>query len=89
MWALTKWTKLRLAHGVDLPDVAAMALLAGIGFTVAMLIGGLAFTDELLIAHARLGVIIGTFASAILGAIALKMRISVHVRGDAAKRKKR
>lgn len=89
VWALTKWTKLRLAHGVDLPDVAAMALLAGIGFTVAMLIGGLAFTDELLIAHARLGVIIGTFASAILGAIALKMRTSVHIRGDAAKRKKR
>lgn len=89
VWALTKWTKLRLGHGVDLPDVAAMALLAGIGFTVAMLIAGLAFTDETAIAHARLGVIIGTFAAALLGAIALRMRVAVHVRGDAAKRKRR
>lgn len=85
--ALTRWTKLRLGHGVDLPDVAAMALLAGIGFTVAMLIGGLAFTDEAGVFHARFGVIIGTFASAVLGALALRMRLRVRVRGAAARKK--
>ena len=87
MAALTRWTKLRLGHGVDLPDVAAMALLAGIGFTVAMLIGGLAFTDEAGVFHARFGVIIGTFASAVLGALALRMRLRVRVRGAAARKK--
>ncbi|WP_022867641.1 Na+/H+ antiporter NhaA [Schaalia vaccimaxillae] len=89
VWLLTKFTKLRLGNGVDLPDVAAMALLAGIGFTVAMLIGGLAFTDELLQAHARFGVIIGTFASAILGAIALRMRLRQTVRGAGAEKSRK
>lgn len=86
---LTRFTKLRLGHGVDLPDVAAMGLLAGIGFTVAMLIGGLAFTDEVTVFHARFGVIIGTFASAILAAIALKLRLSVRSRGEAAQERKK
>ncbi len=81
---LTRWTRLRLGHGVDLPDVAAMGLLAGIGFTVAMLIGGLAFTDEIAVFHARFGVILGTFAAAVLGALALRARLKVRVRGDAA-----
>lgn len=81
--ALTRWTKLRLGHGVDLPDVAAMGLLAGIGFTVAMLIGGLAFSDEVTVFHARFGVIIGTFASAFLAALALKLRLAVRARGEA------
>ncbi|MCI7512757.1 Na+/H+ antiporter NhaA, partial [Schaalia hyovaginalis] len=83
---LTRFTRLRLGHGVDLPDVAAMALLAGIGFTVAMLIGGLAFTDEVAVFHARFGVILGTFASAILAAFALKARLRVEARGGAASR---
>lgn len=86
---LTRFTKLRLGHGVDLPDVAAMALLAGIGFTVAMLIGGLAFTDEVAVFHARFGVILGTFASAILAALALKARLRVKARGDAASHPKK
>lgn len=81
---LTRFTKLRLGHGVDLSDVAAMALLAGIGFTVAMLIGGLAFSDEVEVFHARFGVILGTFVSAILAAFALKARLRVKVRGEAA-----
>lgn len=82
---LTRWTSLRLGHGVDLPDIAAIALLAGIGFTVAMLVGGLAFTDEVEVFHARFGVILGTFASAALGAIALHRRTRVRVRGARAK----
>lgn len=86
VWALTRWTRLRLGHGVDLPDVAAMGLLAGIGFTVAMLIGGLAFEEEIAIFHARFGVVLGTFAAAGLGALALRRRVSTRVRGDAAHR---
>ncbi|MDC4232596.1 Na+/H+ antiporter NhaA [Actinomyces sp. B33] len=85
---LTRTTRLRLGHGVDLPDIAAIGLLAGIGFTVAMLIGGLAFTDETMVAHARFGVIIGTFAAALLGALALRMRLRVHARGSAPHRER-
>lgn len=77
---LTKTTRLRLGNGVDLPDIAAIALLAGIGFTVAMLVAHLAFTDEVEVFHASFGVIVGTFLAAILGAVALKWRTSQKVR---------
>lgn len=79
---LVRFTKLRLGNGVDLPDVAAIALLAGIGFTVAMLIAGLAFKgDEVETFHASFGVILGTFSSALLGAVALHRRTRVRARG--------
>ena len=77
---LTRFTKLRLGNGVDLPDIAAISLLAGIGFTVAMLIAHLAYTDEIEVFHASFGVILGTFLAAVLGAIALKWRTSQKVR---------
>lgn len=78
---LTRTTRLRLGNGVDLPDIAAIALLAGIGFTVAMLVAHLAFVgDEVETFHASFGVIVGTFLSALLGAIALKWRTSQKVR---------
>ena len=81
---LTKWTRLRLGNGVDLPDVAAISLLAGIGFTVAMLVAGLAFTDPTEVFHGRFGVILGTFASAALAALALHHRTRVRARGTRA-----
>lgn len=77
---LTRVTRLRLGNGVDLPDIAAIALLAGIGFTVAMLVAHLAFVDEVEVFHASFGVILGTFVSAFLGAVALKWRTSQRVR---------
>lgn len=81
VFVLTKTTRLRLGNGVDLPDIAAISLLAGIGFTVAMLVAHLAFPDnETEIFHASFGVIVGTFLAAILGAIALKWRTSQKVR---------
>lgn len=78
---LTRYTRLRLGNGVDLPDIAAIGMLAGIGFTVAMLVAGLAFPGETEVFHARFGVILGTFAAALLGAIALHQRTSVRARG--------
>lgn len=77
---LTRFTRLRLGNGVDLSDIAAIALLAGIGFTVAMLVAHLAFPDEIEVFHASFGVILGTFLAAILGAITLKWRTSQKVR---------
>lgn len=77
---LTRLTKLRLGHGIDLPDIAAIALLAGIGFTVAMLVSQLAFVDPTQLLNASFGVILGSFLAAILGAVALKWRTSQTVR---------
>ncbi|RMH51424.1 MAG: Na+/H+ antiporter NhaA [Alphaproteobacteria bacterium] len=54
------WTKL---YGVS--------LLAGIGFTMSLFIGGLAYQGDDLQNHVRLGVIAGSLLSGICGAIAL------------------
>lgn len=63
-----KTTRLKLGNGVDLADVFAISLLAGIGFTVALLVSGLAFGQSIMhIDHAKLAVLIGTLLSCVLG----------------------
>ncbi|EEH64143.1 Na+/H+ antiporter NhaA [Gleimia coleocanis DSM 15436] len=85
----TRFTSLRLGKGVDLPDIAAIALLAGIGFTVSLLIAGLAFpADSVHIPHAKLGVMMGTLIAAILGGVAVHLRVKQHKRGTAPNRRK-
>ncbi|MDO5034256.1 MAG: Na+/H+ antiporter NhaA [Actinomycetaceae bacterium] len=87
VWLLTKFTNLRLGAGVDMPDIAAIALLAGIGFTVALLIAGLAFPPESMhIPHAKLGVMMGTAIAAIGGGYWVHHRAHMHARGPAANR---
>lgn len=72
----TKLTPLRLGEGVTYGDVLPISLAAGIGFTVALLISHLAFVgDERLTAAGSLGVVVGTFISVILAAIALQIRV--------------
>lgn len=87
VWLLTRFTRLRLGAGVDLPDIGAIALLAGIGFTVALLIAGLAFPAESAhIPHAKLGVMMGTALAAIGGGYWVNRRARTHARGSAANR---
>lgn len=84
---LTRFTALRLGHGVDGEDIFAVGLLAGIGFTVALLVASLAFPAGSPQAdHAAMGVILGTSISAVGGSLALRRRVAVHVRGRAAHR---
>ena len=88
VYVLTKTTRLRLGNGVDLADIFAISLLTGIGFTVALLVSGLAFSYSLdHIDHAKLAVLIGTLLSCILGAIALRVRLKQHKRGLTPNRK--
>lgn len=71
---LTKITPLKLGKGLGLADLLGVALLAGIGFTVSLLIAQLSFGASALTDIASLGVIFGSFTAAILGAIVLKIR---------------
>ncbi len=45
--------------------ILGAALLGGIGFTVALFITGLAFSDSELIAQAKLGILIGSIAAGV------------------------
>jgi NhaA family Na+:H+ antiporter len=62
-------------------DVTGVALLGGIGFTVSLLIGELAFADQPLREdHVRIGVLVGTLTAALLATIVLRLRNRVYRR---------
>lgn len=75
----------RLDPLLRMRDVLAIGLLAGIGFTVSLLIGELAFGEHPdLVDAAHLGVLMGSLTAALLGAIALRWRARFHGRDDVA-----
>ncbi len=57
-----------LPAGMPPRQVPPVAVLAGIGFTVALFIADLAFTDERLVTDAKVGIFLGSIAAALLGA---------------------
>lgn len=66
--------RLRLAdvpEDATMPQVYGVALLCGIGFTMSLFIGLLAFDDPLLQAEVKLGVLAGSLLSAIGGSLVL------------------
>ncbi|PFG38810.1 sodium/proton antiporter (NhaA family) [Georgenia soli] len=82
---LVRTTRLRLGHGVDLSDLLGVAMLAGIGFTVSLLIAELSFGATAEGDHAKFAVIVGSVISAALGGITLRARARVRVRGRGAR----
>lgn len=59
--------------GASWAQIYGVALLTGIGFTMSLFIGGLAFPDPALAAEIRLGVIGGSLVSAVLGFVVLRL----------------
>ncbi len=57
--------------GATWAQVYGMALLCGIGFTMSLFIGGLAFSDPMHESGVKMGVLLGSVAAAIVGAIVL------------------
>ena len=51
-----------------------VAVVAGIGFTVALFVAGLAFpTEPELLTQAKLGILLGSFLSAVVGYLLLRL----------------
>jgi NhaA family Na+:H+ antiporter len=69
-WLAVRLGFARLPKGVSWGAVAGSGFLAGIGFTMAIFIAGLALEGNLLDA-AKVGIIVGSFLSAIIGLAAL------------------
>ncbi len=72
----------RLPAGVRWGEIASIGMLAGIGFTVSLLIGELAFDDEELLATGKMAVLVASFIASVLGAIVVKMRDRAHADHD-------
>ncbi|WP_407551003.1 Na+/H+ antiporter NhaA [Streptomyces sp. Pv4-95] len=74
-WVTARFTKAELNPDLKWPDVFAVASLAGIGFTVSLLIGELAFTEDLELAdEIKASVLIGSLLAAVFAGILLKVR---------------
>jgi NhaA family Na+:H+ antiporter len=72
---MAKFTKAKLDDDLSWTDVLGLAMLAGVGFTVSLLIGELAFgvgspSDE----HVKVGVLVGSIVAAGLAAVVLRTR---------------
>lgn len=81
-YVMTRFLGLRLGAGIDLKDILPISFVAGIGFTVSLLIAQLSFpADDPHEAHSRVAVIVGTLLSVILGALTLRLRMHSQVRG--------
>jgi len=61
----------RCPAGASLAQLYGIAILTGIGFTMSLFIGTLAFDDESVSAQIRLGVLVGSLLSAIVAALVL------------------
>jgi NhaA family Na+:H+ antiporter len=74
-WVTARFTKAELNPDLKWPDVFAVSSLAGIGFTVSLLIGELAFTENLTLAdEIKASVLIGSLLAAVGAGILLKIR---------------
>lgn len=74
-WLTARFTRASLSDELEWADVFAVATLAGIGFTVSMLIGELAFEgDAALTDSVKAAVLAGSVIAAVLASVLLKMR---------------
>lgn len=71
-WVAVKLGWAKLPTGTNWPQIYAVACLTGIGFTMSLFIGTLAFDDNELLNAVKLGVLMGSIASGILGFALLK-----------------
>ncbi|MDX3077990.1 Na+/H+ antiporter NhaA [Streptomyces sp. NPDC088354] len=74
-WLAARFTRAELNPDLAWADVLAVAALAGIGFTVSLLIGELAFAgNEVLMPEVKAAVLVGSCTAAASAAVLLKLR---------------
>jgi NhaA family Na+:H+ antiporter len=76
-WIVTRMTRAELAPEIGWPDVAGVSVLAGIGFTVSLLISDLAFSGQAA-DDAKTAVLIASLIAGVLAAALLRRRSAHH-----------
>jgi NhaA family Na+:H+ antiporter len=80
-WLAARLTRAELSPDVSWADMTAVALLAGIGFTVSLLLTELAFADQpARLEHVKAAVLVGSVLAAIAGVTMLRRRSRHHAR---------
>jgi Na+:H+ antiporter, NhaA family len=80
-WGVARYTRARLDASLSWWDVVGLAMLGGVGFTVSLLIGELAFgpgssTDD----NVKIAVLVGSLLAAVLASVVLRSRNAVYQR---------
>ena len=84
-WLVARFTRANLDEGLSWADVIGLAMLGGLGFTVSLLIGELAFgTGNPREDHVKVAVLTGSVIAALLAAVVLRLRNRVYRRIHAA-----
>ncbi|MBT2530772.1 Na+/H+ antiporter NhaA [Arthrobacter sp. ISL-48] len=74
-YLVTRTTRAELDDGLAWIDVAGLALLAGVGFTVSLLIAELSFgSGSVHDGHAKVAILAGSLTAALLAAVVLRLR---------------
>lgn len=73
-WLVSRLTRARLDPSLAWLDVLAVAALGGVGFTVSLLIGELAFDSPMRAEHVKVGVLTGSLLAATVAAALLRSR---------------
>jgi NhaA family Na+:H+ antiporter len=80
-WLISAFTRADLDDDLSWWDVLGLSMLSGVGFTVSLLIGELAFgTGNAADEHVKIGVLVGSLVSAFAAAIVLRSRNRVYRR---------
>jgi NhaA family Na+:H+ antiporter len=64
-----------MAEGLTWPGIAGVGILAGVGFTVALFISSLSFTDDDLVATAKVAVLVASLAAGSIGYFYLRFAL--------------
>jgi NhaA family Na+:H+ antiporter len=84
-WLVARFTRANLDEGLSWADVVGLAMLGGLGFTVSLLIGELAFgAGSPREDHVKVAVLAGSLVAALLAAVVLRLRNRVYRRIHAA-----
>ncbi|MEE1938012.1 Na+/H+ antiporter NhaA [Streptomyces sp. TRM 70361] len=74
-YLIARFTRAQLSKDLAWADVAGVSMLAGIGFTVSLLVGELAFAgDDALTERVKAAVLIGSLGSALVACVLLRAR---------------
>jgi Na+:H+ antiporter, NhaA family len=70
-WLSVKFRLAELPEGVTWSQVYGASVLGGIGFTMSLFVAGLAFSDAEHLEFAKLGILLGSLISALVGVVLL------------------
>jgi Na+:H+ antiporter, NhaA family len=74
-WISVKLKLAELPKNVSYKQLVGVSFLGGLGFTMSLFINNLAYTDQMLIDSAKVGILIGSFVAGLTGYLILKFTL--------------